>query len=79
MAVWLTAPDMSRLRWPMPQRLSVPEIVSVFRDCPHIGRVLTAVGYGAAQLRTLAATVNTSAAELVISATPIDLARADFT
>ncbi len=57
-------------------RLSVvPEIDAVFRAYPHIGAVLPAVGYGPAQLAALAATINNSAAEIVVSATPIDLAR----
>ena len=59
-----------------PRESAVPEIVAIFRTYPHIGKVLPAVGYGAAQLQALAATVNSSAAEVVISATPIDLARA---
>ena len=37
--------------------------------------MLPAVGYGPAQLAALAATINASAAEIVVSATPIDLAR----
>jgi predicted GTPase len=59
-----------------PRESAVPEIAAVFRAYPHIGKVLPAVGYGAAQLQALATTVNSSAAEVVISATPIDLARA---
>ena len=58
-----------------PRPAAVPEIAAVFRAYPHIGRVLPAVGYGAAQLTALAATVNASTAEIVVSATPIDLAR----
>jgi predicted GTPase len=53
----------------------VPEIRAVFHGYPHIGKVLPAVGYGPAQLQALAATVNASSAEIVVSATPIDLAR----
>jgi predicted GTPase len=59
-----------------PRESAVPEIAALFRTYPHIGKVLPAVGYGAAQLQALAATVNSSTAEVVISATPIDLARA---
>ncbi len=51
------------------------EIGAVFSAYPHIGPVLPAVGYGPAQLAALAATINNSAAEVVVSATPIDLAR----
>ena len=42
---------------------------------PHIGRVLPALGYGGAELEALAATIAASSAEIVVSATPIDLAR----
>ncbi|MGC2415488.1 MAG: cyclic 2,3-diphosphoglycerate synthase [Stellaceae bacterium] len=58
-----------------PRLSAVPEIDAVFRAYPHIGAVLPAVGYGPAQLAALAATINNSAAEIVVSATPIDLAR----
>jgi predicted GTPase len=58
-----------------PRLCAVPEIDAVFRTYPHIGAVLPAVGYGPAQLAALAATINKSAAEIVVSATPIDLAR----
>lgn len=58
-----------------PRLSAVPEIGAVFRAYPHIGPVLPAVGYGPAQLAALATTINDSAAEIVVSATPIDLAR----
>ncbi len=58
-----------------PRLSAVPEIQAIYRAYPHIGKVLPAVGYGADQLRALAATVEASAAEVVISATPIDLGR----
>jgi predicted GTPase len=58
-----------------PRMAAVPEIAKIFRAYPHIGAVLPAVGYGRAQIEALAATINASAAEIVVSATPIDLAR----
>jgi predicted GTPase len=58
-----------------PRTSAVPEIAAVFAAYPHIGRVLPALGYGEAQLHALEASINASDAELVISATPIDLAR----
>jgi predicted GTPase len=58
-----------------PRTSAAPEIDAVFRACPHIGPVLPAVGYGPTQLAALAATINNSTAEVVVSATPIDLAR----
>ena len=57
-----------------PRLSAVPEIEAVFRAYPHIGKVLPAVGYGPAQLQALAATIRASAADVVVSATPIDLA-----
>ena len=47
----------------------------VFRTYPHIGKVLPAVGYSPEHLQALAATIKASTAEMVVSATPVDLAR----
>ncbi len=58
-----------------PRLSAVPESQAVFRAYPHIGQVLPAVGYGPEQLQALAATINASPAEVVVSATPVDLAR----
>jgi predicted GTPase len=58
-----------------PRASATPEILAVFAAYPHIGPVLPAVGYGEAQRRALAATIQASAAEVIVSATPIDLAR----
>jgi predicted GTPase len=57
-----------------PRRSAVPPVDSVFAKYPHIGRVLPAVGYDAAQLAGLRETINRSQADVVVSATPIDLA-----
>jgi len=57
-----------------PRRSAVPAIRSVYAQYPHIGRVLPALGYGAAQLEALQATIAASDAEVIVSATPIDLA-----
>jgi predicted GTPase len=58
-----------------PRPSAAPEIADVLHAYPHIGAVLPALGYGPAQLRALAATIRASAADVVVSATPIDLAR----
>ncbi|MGE0483539.1 MAG: GTPase [Gammaproteobacteria bacterium] len=58
-----------------PRASAHPAIAAVYRDYPHIGPVLPAVGYSPAQLAALAATINASAAEVVVMATPCDLAR----
>lgn len=57
-----------------PRTCAAPEIAAVFQRYPHIGRVLPAVGYDAAQLEALRRTINQSSADVVVSATPIDLA-----
>jgi predicted GTPase len=48
---------------------------AVFAAYPHIGRVLPAVGYDAAQLAALKATIDAAEIDVVVSATPVDLAR----
>ncbi len=56
-----------------PRHSAAPMIAEVYRRYPHIGCVLPAVGYSAAELDALAATINAAAADIVVSATPIDL------
>jgi len=57
-----------------PRPGATTEIAAVYRRYPHIGPVLPAVGYGPAQRRELERTINQSDAEVVVAATPIDLA-----
>ncbi len=58
-----------------PRRSAAREIAEVFEKYPHIGAVLPAIGYGPRQLAALAQTINNSAGEIVVSATPVDLGR----
>jgi predicted GTPase len=58
-----------------PRLAAAPEIKRVFEAYPHIGKVLPAVGYGDAQLRAIAATIEAADVDMIVSATPIDLAR----
>lgn len=58
-----------------PREQAAPPIAEAYRRYPHIGRVLPALGYGEAQLAALAATINAAEADIVVAATPIDLAR----
>jgi predicted GTPase len=58
-----------------PRASASPEIARVYAQYPHIGTVLPAMGYDAAQLQALRATINASTADVVLAATPIDLAR----
>ena len=57
-----------------PRPWAAPAIRAVYDAYPHLGPVLPAVGYSAAQREALAATLNAAAAELVVAATPVDLA-----
>ncbi|MCI0330383.1 MAG: cyclic 2,3-diphosphoglycerate synthase [candidate division Zixibacteria bacterium] len=50
-------------------------LVEVYKKYPHIGRLLPAMGYGAAQIRDMQQTINRVPADLVIVATPIDLGK----
>ena len=58
-----------------PRASAAPAIAAAYAQYPHIGPVLPALGYGAAQLDDLRATVNASAADVVLAATPVDLAQ----
>ena len=59
----------------MDPRDSASEAIrAAYEHYPHIGRVLPALGYGDAQLAALAETINSSDADVVVSATPCDLA-----
>ncbi len=57
-----------------PRLSAPPDLLRVFAQYPHIGRVLPAMGYSEAQRRDMAATIAASEAELIVVATPIDLA-----
>jgi predicted GTPase len=57
-----------------PREAAPPGLQAVYAAYPHIGRVLPAVGYSPAQLADLAAAIDASPADLVVSGTPIDLA-----
>lgn len=57
-----------------PRPHAVARIARVFADYPHLGPVLPAVGYQPDQLQALRDTINAVPADIVVSATPIDLA-----
>ena len=50
-------------------------IREVYERFPHLGNVLPAMGYGAEQLAALARTLDATPADVVVSGTPLDLAR----
>lgn len=58
-----------------PRASAAPAIAAVYRAYPHIGKVLPAIGYEAAQTAALAATIDNSIADVVVAATPVDLGR----
>jgi predicted GTPase len=57
-----------------PRESAAAPIRELFARHPHLGPVLPAVGYDAAQLEALRETIAGSRAELVVSGTPLDLA-----
>jgi predicted GTPase len=57
-----------------PRPYLAPELRELLARYPHVGPVLPAVGYDEAQRAALRATIEASAADVVVAATPIDLA-----
>jgi predicted GTPase len=57
-----------------PRPTAAPAIAEVYGRYPHIGRVLPALGYDEAQLEALAETLRRADCDVVVSASPIDLA-----
>jgi len=57
-----------------PRSFAVDEIAEVYSKYRHIGTVLPAVGYHRTQLQALSETINAADADVVVSATPCDLA-----
>jgi predicted GTPase len=57
-----------------PRRSAAPEIAAIYAQYPHIGAVLPAVGYSASQLAALQTTLQRAEADVVVAATPVDLA-----
>lgn len=57
-----------------PRPFAVGSLASAYRDFPHLGPVLPALGYSEGQLADLARTVARVPCDLVLAATPIDLA-----
>jgi predicted GTPase len=57
-----------------PRPAAVPAIAEVYARYPHIGRILPAVGYDDAQLSALAETMRRADCDVIVSASPIDLA-----
>lgn len=58
-----------------PRPWAVGSIAQVFERYPHIGPLVPAMGYSAAQRRELEQTLNAAEADVVLVATPVDLRR----
>ncbi len=58
-----------------PRTIAVGALQEVYRQYPHIGRVLPAMGYSPEQIRDLEATINHCGCDLVLFSTPIHLQR----
>jgi predicted GTPase len=58
-----------------PRPAAAPEIARCYARYPHIGRVVPALGYSPAQRDALRRTLDAVEAELIVSATPVDLER----
>jgi predicted GTPase len=73
-AGWVAATQAGAAAVVDPRASATGGVRAVFARHPHIGPVLPAVGYDAAQLEELRATINRAAADVVVAATPLDLA-----
>ena len=73
-AGFLAARDAGAAEIVDPRRSAVPQIAAVYRRYPHIGPVLPALGYHPQQLAALRDTINAAEADLVVAATPCNLA-----
>ena len=58
-----------------PRASAVGSIAQAYREYPHIGPVLPAMGYSDHQIRDLEQTINAADCDVVLFATPIQLTR----
>jgi len=58
-----------------PRPYAVGSIAGVYAQYPHVGPILPAMGYGDEQVRELGETIAATPCDVVLVATPIDLAR----
>ncbi|MFQ5926587.1 MAG: cyclic 2,3-diphosphoglycerate synthase [Terriglobia bacterium] len=58
-----------------PRPYAVGSIAEAYRRYPHLGAELPAMGYGQEQMRELRTTIERTPCDLVLIATPVDLAR----
>jgi len=74
-AGWVAARQAGAAEIVDPRPFAVGALREVFDAHPHLECVLPAVGYGAHQLADLQATLDAATADVVVSGTPLDLAR----
>ncbi len=58
-----------------PRSFAVGSIAGLYSEYPHLGKVLPAMGYSDEMLHELEQTIEASDADVIVSGTPIDLAR----
>jgi len=58
-----------------PRPFAAGTIAGVYRQYPHLNRILPAMGYSDAQVKDLEETIRRSNAEFVVDGSPVDLAR----
>ena len=58
-----------------PRPFAAGSIAGVYRQYPHLQRILPAMGYGDAQVHDLEETIRRSDAEFVVDGSPVDLGR----
>ncbi len=56
-------------------KYAVGSIRETFEKYPHLGKILPAMGYGKQQIKELEETINAADCDVVLAATPINLAR----
>ena len=56
-----------------PRPHAVGSISKIYRDFPHLGAVLPAMGYSVVQMKELEMTINAADCDAVIAGTPVDL------
>lgn len=74
-AGWVAAQRYGAAEIVDPRPYTVGTLATTFARYPQVGPVLPAMGYGAAQIADLAATIHNTPADLVLIATPMDLRR----
>ena len=74
-AGWVAASAAGAAEIVDPRPFAVSPIREAYARYPHLGNVLPALGYDAEQLEALRATLDAVDADIVVSGTPLDLAR----